>query len=76
MRNDLFNSDSRYSDWLSFRYVSGKELIMETYVTLSALLIVAIIGVVSLLKIYFKHEKKNFHSYDFPLDNKDKWWYN
>ena len=76
MRNDLFNSDSRYSDWLSFRYVSGKELIMETYVTLSALLIVAIVGVVSLLKIYFKHEKKNFHSYDFPLDNKNKWWYN
>ena len=76
MRNDLFNFDSRYSDGLSFRYVSGKELIMETYVTLSVLLIVAIVGVVFLLKTYFKHEKKNFHSYDFPLDNKDKWWYN
>ena len=49
---------------------------METYVTLSVLLIVAIVGVVSLLKTYFKHEKKNFHSYDFPLDNKNKWWYN
>ena len=49
---------------------------METYVTLSSLLIVAVIGVISLLKIYFKHEKKNFHSYDFPLDNKNKWWYN
>ena len=76
MRNDLFNSDSQCGDWLSFRYVSGKELIMETYVTLSVLLIVTVIGVISLLKIYFKHEKKNFHSYDFPLDNKDKWWYN
>ena len=49
---------------------------METYVTLSVLLIVAAIGVVSLLKAYFQHEKKNFHSYDFPLDNKNKWWYN
>ena len=76
MRNDLFNSNSRCSDWLSFRYVGRKGLIMETYVTLSALLVVAVIGVISLLKIYFKHEKKNFHSYDFPLDNKDKWWYN
>ena len=49
---------------------------METYVTLSTLLIVAVIGVISLLKIYIKHEKKNVHSYDFPLDNRDKWWYN
>ena len=49
---------------------------METYVTLTILLIVAVIAVFSLLNVYFKHEKKNFHSYDFPLDNKDKWWYN
>ena len=49
---------------------------MDTYVTLSVLLICAIVFVRWLLKNYFKHEKKNFHSYDFPLDNKDKWWYN
>ena len=49
---------------------------METYVTLSSLLIVAAVGVISLLKTYFKHETKNFHTYDLPLKNKNKWWYN
>lgn len=49
---------------------------MDTYITLSVLLISMIYFVVWLLKNYFAHEKKNFHSYDFPLDNKDKWWYN
>ena len=49
---------------------------MDTYVTLSVLLISTIGFAVWLLANYYKHEKKNFHSYDFPLDNKDKWWYN
>ena len=49
---------------------------MDTYVTLSILLICGVTYVICLLKAYFHHEKKNFHSYDFPLDNKDKWWYN
>lgn len=49
---------------------------MDTYITLSILTICSIVGVVSLLKAYFRHEKKTFHTYDFPLDNKDKWWYN
>ena len=49
---------------------------MDTYVTLSILLILSIFCVVKLLKAYFSHEKKNFHSYDLPLDNKGKWWYN
>jgi len=49
---------------------------MDTYVTLSILLILSIFGVVKLLQVYFSHEKKFFHSYDLPLDNKGKWWYN
>ena len=49
---------------------------MDTYITLSILLICAIVMVVNLLRAFYKHEKKNFHTYDFPLDNKDKWWYN
>ena len=49
---------------------------MDTYVTLSVLLICCGFAVVSLLKVFYKHEKKNFHTYDFPLDNHNKWWYN
>ena len=49
---------------------------METYITLSILTICGLVSVVSLLKAYFHHEKKTFHTYDFPLGNKDKWWYN
>ena len=74
--NDLCNFDSRCDYWMCVWNVRRKELNMETYVTLTILLIVAVIAVFSLLNVYFKHEKKNFHSYDFPLDNKDKWWYN
>jgi hypothetical protein len=48
---------------------------METYVTLSVLLIAGLVGVVTLLRAYFTHEKKTFHTYDYPLKNKDKWWY-
>jgi len=49
--------------------------IMETYVTLSVLLIAGLVGMVTLLRAYFTHEKKTFHTYDYPLKNKDKWWY-
>ena len=49
---------------------------MDTYITLSILLICSIVAVVNLLKAFYQHEKKNFHTYDFPLDNKNKWWYN
>lgn len=49
---------------------------METYITLSILFICGLTTVICLLKAYFCHEKKTFHTYDFPLDNKDKWWYN
>lgn len=49
---------------------------MDTYITLSLLLIIGIVFLVDLLSAYFRKEKKTFHTYDFPLDNKDKWWYN
>lgn len=49
---------------------------MDTYVTLSCMLIGMVWFVVWLLKEYFKHEKKFFNSFDYPLDNKGKWWYN
>ena len=49
---------------------------MDTYITLSVLLVCGLIGMIMLVSTFYKHEKKNFHSYDFPLDNKDKWWYN
>lgn len=49
---------------------------MDTYITLSILSIGSLWFAIWLLKNYFKKEKKNFHFYDFPLDNKGKWWYN
>lgn len=49
---------------------------METYITLTYLTVGAFVFVVWLLKNYFSHEKKFFHSFDEPLDNKGKWWYN
>jgi len=49
---------------------------MDTYITLISLLICGIWAVVWLVIKYYKKEEKNFHSYDLPLDNKDKWWYN
>ena len=49
---------------------------MDTYITLSILLICSIVAIVNLLKAFYQREKKNFHTYDFPLDNRDKWWYN
>ena len=49
---------------------------METYITLTYLLIGALIFVVWLLKNYFAHEKKFLNSFDKPLDNRNKWWYN
>ena len=49
---------------------------MDTYVTLSVLLIITIVFTVQLIKAHFNREKKNLHTYDFPLDNKGKWWYN
>ena len=48
---------------------------MDTYVTLSVLLVCSVIGVIQLLRVYFQHERKNFHAYDYPLKNKNKWWY-
>lgn len=49
---------------------------MDTYITLTILLCGMLSFTVWLLVNYYKHEKKNFHSYDFPLDNKGKPWYN
>lgn len=49
---------------------------MDTYITLTILSLASLFGAIKFFKIYFSHEKKNFHSYDFPLDNKGKWWYN
>ena len=49
---------------------------MDTYITLSVLVICSLCFVVWLLKQYFKEEKKNIHYFDLPLDNKGKWWYN
>lgn len=68
--------DSYYWDCNWVRSWNGGRQIMDTYITLSILLISAIVFIVWLLKNYFKREKKNFHSYDLPLDNKNKWWYN
>ena len=49
---------------------------MDTYITLSILSITGLICAINLIKAFYKSEKKTFHSYDFPLDNKNKWWYN
>ena len=49
---------------------------MDTYVTLSCLLIISLVCAVYVVCCFYKKEKKNFHTYDFPLDNKNKWWYN
>lgn len=49
---------------------------MDTYITLSIFLICGVYFVYWLVKSLYEHDKKNFHTYDFPLDNKDKWWYN
>jgi len=43
---------------------------MDTYVTLTALTIAALIGVVSLLRAYFEHEKKIFILTIFLLTTK------
>jgi len=49
---------------------------MDTYVTLSCLLISGIVFVGWLIKQHFSHEKNFFDTLNKPLDNKDKWWYN
>ena len=49
---------------------------MNTYVTLTCLLVIGIIFICWLVNSHYQHEKKNYHTYDFPLDNKGKWWYN
>lgn len=49
---------------------------METYVTLSSLLIAGIVLLVELIKAHYNHEKKFLNFFDKPLDNKGKWWYN
>ena len=49
---------------------------METYITLTYLLIGACIFVGWLVKTHFQHEKKFLNTFDEPLDNKGKWWYN
>jgi hypothetical protein len=49
---------------------------MDTYVTLSCLLTIALVCAIYVVVSFYKKEKKNFHTYDFPLDNKNKWWYN
>ena len=86
MKNGLDDFNSWHCYWLSvwyggFKHVyrierKRKEKIMETYITLIYLTVGAFVFVVWLLKNYFSHEKKFFHSFDEPLDNKGKWWYN
>lgn len=48
---------------------------METYVTLSVLLVCAGWFVGWLLATYFRKEKKHFDTLNLPLKNKGKWWY-
>ena len=74
LKNGLCDSYHWDCNWV--RSWNGGRQIMDTYITLSILLISSICFIVWLLKNYFKREKKNFHSYDLPLDNKNKWWYN
>ena len=47
-----------------------------TFITLSILLIAVFSFAFYLLRADYLHQKKNFHFYDLPLDNKNKWWYN
>ena len=49
---------------------------MDTYITLTVLLIGSLIFAVWLLKNYFKHEKNFFTTLNLPLDNRGKEWYN
>ena len=49
---------------------------MDTYITLTILLISSFVFMVWLLVNYFKHEKKFFTTLNLPLDNKGKEWYN
>ena len=49
---------------------------MDTYITLSCLLVGAIIFAGWLIYHHYQHEKKYLNSFEKPLDNKGKWWYN
>lgn len=49
---------------------------MDTYVTLSVLLVCAIWFLCWLIKVHFQHEKNSLNIFEKPLDNKGKWWYN
>ena len=49
---------------------------MDTYITLSVLLVSGIWFTVWLIKQHYNHEKKSIKTFDYPLDNKGKWWYN
>ena len=49
---------------------------METYITLIYLTIAAVVFCGWLIKKYYQHEKKFLNTFEKPLDNKSKWWYN
>ena len=49
---------------------------MDTYITLTVLLVGMIWLCNWLIHEYFDHEKNSYHFFDLPLDNKGKWWYN
>ena len=49
---------------------------METYVTLIYFALGAACFVGWLVYNHFQHEKNFLNSFDKPLDNKNKWWYN
>lgn len=49
---------------------------METYITLIYLSVAMVVFLVWLIKNHFQHEKKFLNTFEKPLDNKDKWWYN
>ena len=48
---------------------------MDTYITLSILLIFMVWLCVKLLHALFEHDKKSYTSLNLPLENKGKWWY-
>lgn len=49
---------------------------METYVTLICLALGAAWFVGWLVSNHFHHEKNFLNTFEKPLDNKGKWWYN
>ena len=49
---------------------------MNTFVTLTILLIAIIWAIVKVYGALARHDKNFYTTLNLPLDNKGKWWYN